>query len=97
MTILDPVIYKSDSLSNGSTVPIQPSGTEVDKIMTISYTGSIEVYLDADSSYPIIAATGAAGILINLNLLVSNTDYLTIKNVSGGTIKTKARGVVVKA
>lgn len=84
--------------TNGSSLTIQPSGT-IEAVVHNIYVpeGSAWELYRTDGSNPIKIDHDAATGRYNLQIHVTNAQYLTLKNVSGATIYMGVDGIITHA
>lgn len=75
--------YES-SLANGDTFDVRPASVGEAVVHNIWYGGAVEIYRNDGSNSVKVAEDDAAGIMEWLSYHVTNGNYITIKNVSGG-------------
>lgn len=91
----DIVIWKG-TVANGAYLTCQPSAGNEVVIKNIYHSGSIEVSrFDNTNEAVFLVATGSGG-LLSYTILVTNSDYLRIRNISGATIYIVVDGVQTK-
>jgi len=89
----DAVIGGLTSVAAGALLTVQPSsGTWLFK--NVQYGGAIEIYLTDGTNSILVDSDGAAGEILGKNYLLSNTQYLQIKNVSASAIYVRYDAVV---
>ena len=96
MVVGDAVIT-IETVANGASITIQPTGT-VEYVIHNIYvptTADIEMYR-GDGTLTILSDANT-GSLYNFFFHASNTQYITIKNVSGASIEIGYDGTVTKA
>lgn len=87
---------QTNTLSNGSSVSIQPSsGVEV-VIHNIYYSGKVEFYKTDGSTDILFDSDAAAGARLAGMWHCTNAKYIKVKNVSGGNINVAFDGIQTK-
>lgn len=82
----DAVIGALTSVANAGSLTIQPGIGVTWMLKNINYGGAVELYLTDGTISIKIDSDGAAGEMLGKNYLLSNTQYATVKNVSGSAI-----------
>jgi hypothetical protein len=97
MAVGDAVVVASTSVANNASMTLQPSsGIEwvIHNIYAPS-TAAIEIYM-TDGSNAILVDKNTGGYL-GYFLHLTNAQYMTVKNVSGGTVYMKYDGIITKS
>ena len=97
MALGDAVVVASTSVANGSSLTIQP-GSGIEWIIH-------NIYVPEDSAIEVYATDGANPIKFDSNSggfrqehwHLTNAQYITVKNVSGGSIYMKYDGIITKS
>lgn len=84
------------SVSNGSSLTIQP-GSSIEWVLhNIYYGGAMELYRTDGSNTIKIASDDLLGCLGGLCLHATNSIYYSLKNVSGGAVYMGYDGIITK-
>jgi hypothetical protein len=97
MAVLDAVAVLSAGVTNGSFVEVQPSGTVQWVIHNIYGEGAFELYWYDGTNSIKIDTEAAVPWLANLELHVTNSVWVRIKNTSGSTFDFGYDGIVSHA
>lgn len=89
----DAVIGAITSVAAAASLTVQPSSGAW-LLKNIQYGGAVEVYLTDGTNSILVDSDGAAGEILGKNYLLSNTQYMTVKNVSAGAIFIRYDAVV---
>jgi len=89
-------VSNCESVANAAYLTIQPSGTTEWVIHNIDFGGAVEISRFDGTNEIIFRTESAIGEYACVRH-VTNSDYLRVKNISGGTIKIGYDGVVTKA
>jgi hypothetical protein len=82
------------SVANNAVLTIQPAGQAEYTIHNIHYGGAVQlIFTDGTNTINSLSDSSAGG-MFGYNFNVTNALYLTIKNVSGGTILIGFDGVI---
>jgi hypothetical protein len=90
------IAYEND-LANNGTLDAQPAAGGEAIVHNIWYGGAVEVYRNDGTNTVKIAEDDAAGIMEWLSYHVTNTEYITIKNVSGEAVDVGYDGIYTQA
>lgn len=74
------------SIAAAASMTIQPASGETWLLKGIAYGGQCEMYLTDGTNSVLIDSDGAGGQMNNLNILISNTQYITVKNVGASAV-----------
>lgn len=85
MAAVDGIVIAQSSIAAAASLTIQPTGTEEWMIRNIWYGGAVELYrTDGSNAVKITSDTVASQIPVCLH--ITNAIYLTVKNVSAGSL-----------
>jgi len=85
------------ALANNGTLDAQPASGGEAVIHNIWYGGAVEIYRNDGSNTVKINEDSSSGIMEWLAYHVTNAEYITIKNVSGGAVDVGYDGIYTKA
>ena len=74
------------SIEASANMTIQPLSGETWLLKSISYSGAVEVYVTDGTNSILVASDATTGQMLGLNLLLSNSQYATVKNVETSAI-----------
>lgn len=89
----DAVIGAITSVAAAASLTVQPSSGSW-LLKNIQYSGAVEVYLTDGTLTILVDSDGSNGQMLGMNYLLSNAQYLTIKNVSAAAINIRYDAVV---
>ena len=92
---INDVVADCQSITNAASLTIQPGAGIEWVIHNIDFGGAVEIYRTDGTNTILFRSESVAGEYACVRHL-TNGDYLTVKNVSGGTIKIGYDGVVSK-
>jgi len=93
----DVFIAYSNDLADDGTLNAQPAAGGEAVIHNIWFGGAVEIYRNDGTHTVLIDSAPAAGVMSWLSYHVTNTDYITIKNVSNGAADVGYDGMYTKA
>jgi Tfp pilus assembly protein FimT len=96
MAVGDVTSGLSASIANNGTVNVQPASGAEWVIHNVYYTGAVEFYIVNGANTIKFDSDTAFGARLGAVFHVNNTQYLQIKNVSGGAINIAYDGVITK-
>ena len=73
----------SNNLADDGVLDAQPAGTIECVLHNIYHGGDVEIYLNDDTNTVLIDSATGAGVMAWLSYHVTNSIYITIKNVNG--------------
>ena len=86
-------IFGTESVADTGTTDIKAGIGEVYSISNIYFGGAVEIYRVTPSGTEIVDSDGDYGIIMNTTMKVSDTHYIQVKNVSGGSIVISYDGI----
>ncbi len=90
----DAVIGSVTSVNAAASLTVQPTAGVTWLLKNIQYSGAVEIYMSDGTNTILVDSDGANGQMLGMNYLLSNTQYLTIKNVSASAIFVRYDAVV---
>ena len=97
MAVRDVYSGYSNNLANNGTVDIQPAGTVEAVIHNIYFGGDVEIYLNDGTNTVKIDEQKGDGVIAWLSYHVTNSIFITIKNVSGVAADFGYDGIITHA
>lgn len=82
----DAKIGAISSIEVSSNMTIQPLAGETWLLKSIGYSGAVEVYITDGTNSILVASDATTGQMLGLNLLLSNSQYVIVKNVKTSAI-----------
>jgi len=90
----DAVIGAITSVAAAASLTIQPAAGVIWLLKNIQYSGAVEISLTDGTNTILVDSDGAAGEILGKNYLLSNTQYMTIKNMETAVIFVRYDAVV---
>jgi len=88
------VFSDNDSIANGAFQDARPAAGGEATVHLIWYGGAVEIYTDNGTNETLIhTPTAAAGYMEWCSFHVTNSEYIAIKNISGGAIRIGYMGI----
>lgn len=91
------IVADTTSKDDDAYLDVQPGAGAEWVIHNIYYAGAAELYKYDGSNTILFDTTTAGGAHLNVQIHVNNTDYLRIRNVSGGAAIVGYDGIITKS